>query len=65
MIKKKIFYDKNTPQARFFMKQNVPEARLIKQNSPQAGFLTESAKFEIAVYTGTRVIAELNTANPI
>jgi len=38
MIKKRIFYDKNTPQARFFMKQIVPQARLIKQNAPQAGF---------------------------
>jgi len=35
MIKKKIY----APQARFFMKQNAPQARLIKQNAPQAGFL--------------------------
>jgi len=29
-------YEKNAPQARFFMKQNAPQARLIKQNAPQA-----------------------------
>jgi len=34
MIKKKI----HAPQARFFMEQNAPQARLIKQNAPQAGF---------------------------
>jgi len=39
MIKKKISYEKHAPQARFFMKQkNAPQARLIKQNAPQAGF---------------------------
>ena len=38
MIKKRISYEKNAPQARFFMKQNAPQARLIKQNAPQAGF---------------------------
>jgi len=26
----------------FLMKQNVPQARLIKHNAPQANFLTES-----------------------
>jgi len=29
------------PQARFLMKINAPQARLIKQNTPQAGFLDE------------------------
>jgi len=29
-------YEKNAPQARFFMKQNAPQARLIKQIAPQA-----------------------------
>ena len=28
--------EKNAPQARFFMKQNAPQARFIKQNAPQA-----------------------------
>jgi len=39
MIRKKTSYEKRAPQARFFMKQNAPQARLIKQNAPQAGFL--------------------------
>jgi len=39
MIKKRIFYEKNAPQARFFTKINAPQARLIKQNAPQARFL--------------------------
>jgi len=38
MIKKRIFYEKNAPQARFLTKKNVPQARLVKQNAPQAGF---------------------------
>jgi len=38
MIEKKIFYETHAPQARFFVKQNAPQARLIKQNAPQAGF---------------------------
>jgi len=38
MIKKKIFCEKPAPQARFLMKQHAPQARLIKQNAPQAGF---------------------------
>jgi len=38
MIKKRICYEKHAPQARFLMKQNAPQARLIKQNAPQAGF---------------------------
>jgi len=38
MIKKRIFYEKNAPQARFLMKYNALQARLIKQNAPQAGF---------------------------
>jgi len=29
-------YEKNAPQARFFMKHNAPQARLINQNAPQA-----------------------------
>jgi len=43
MIKKRIFYEKNAPQARFLMKQNSPQARLIKQNALQARFLTKSS----------------------
>jgi len=39
MIRKKISDEKHAPQARFFMKQNSPQARLIEQNAPQAGFL--------------------------
>jgi len=38
MIKKRMFYEKNAQQAKFFMKQNALQARLIKQNAPQAGF---------------------------
>jgi len=38
MIKEKIFYEKHAPQARFLMKTNAPQVRLIKQNAPQAGF---------------------------
>jgi len=38
MIKKRIFHKKNAPQARFLMTLNAPQARLIKQNAPQAGF---------------------------
>jgi len=37
MIKKRIVYRKNTPQARFLMKLNALQARLIRQNAPQAG----------------------------
>jgi len=37
MIKKKIFYENLAPQATFLMKRNAPQARLIKQNAPQAG----------------------------
>jgi len=40
IIKKRIFNKKNVPQARFSMKKNALQARLIKQNAPQAGFLT-------------------------
>jgi len=28
--------EKNAPQARFCVKQNAPQARLIKQNAPEA-----------------------------
>jgi hypothetical protein len=38
MIKKRILYEKNAPQARLFMEKNAPQARLIKQNEPQARF---------------------------
>jgi len=31
-------YENNAPQARFFMKQNAPQARLMKQNAPQTRF---------------------------
>jgi len=31
-------YETLAPQARFFMKQNAPQATLIKQNAPQARF---------------------------
>jgi len=34
-------YEKNAPQARFFMKQNTPQARLIKQNALQARFFDQ------------------------
>ena len=39
-FKKKV-YDKNAPQARFFMEQNAPQARLMKPNAPQARFFDE------------------------
>ena len=39
MIKKRIFYDKNALQATFLLKSNAQQARFIKQNAPQAGFL--------------------------
>jgi len=39
MIKKKIFHQKHALNARFLMKLNAPQARLVKQNAPQAGFL--------------------------
>jgi len=39
MIEKKFSYGKHAPQARFFMEQNALQARLIKENAPQAGFL--------------------------
>jgi len=29
-------YEKNAPEARIFMEQNVLQARFIKQNAPQA-----------------------------
>jgi len=35
-LSKKI--EKNAPQARFFMKSNVPQVRTIKQYAPQANF---------------------------
>jgi len=38
MIKKNIFNGKNAPQARFFMKRNAAQVRLIMQNTPQANF---------------------------
>jgi hypothetical protein len=34
-------YEKNAPQARFFMKQNAPKARLIKQDALQARFFDQ------------------------
>ena len=34
----KILYEKNAPQARFFLKKNAPQTRLIKQNAPQGRF---------------------------
>jgi len=42
MMKKKIYFEKHAPQARFFMQKNAPQARLIKQNAPQVGFFTKS-----------------------
>jgi len=42
IIKKKIIYEKGAPQAGFFMKQNEPKARLIKQSAPQANILIVS-----------------------
>jgi len=38
MIKKNILYQKHAPEARLCMEQNAPQARLIQQNTPQAGF---------------------------
>jgi len=38
---KKICNEKYVPHARFLMKINALQARLIKQNTPQAGFLDE------------------------
>jgi len=38
MIKKRILYEKNAPQAECLMKYNAAQARLIEQNAPQAGF---------------------------
>jgi len=34
-------YEKNGPQAGFFMKQNAPQARLIKQKAQQARFFDQ------------------------
>jgi len=34
-------YEKNAPQARFFMKQNASQARFIKENAPQARIFDE------------------------
>jgi len=39
MIKKKISNEKHAPQVRVFTKQNALQARLIKRNARQAGFL--------------------------
>jgi hypothetical protein len=33
--------EENAPQARFFMKQNAPQTRLINQNAPQARFFDQ------------------------
>jgi len=38
MIKQKNLYEKNVPQAGSFMTKNAPQARLIRQSAPQAGF---------------------------
>jgi len=38
MIKKNFFCQKYVLQARFLMQQNAPQARLIKENAPQASF---------------------------
>jgi len=44
IIKNKRFYEKNALQAKFLMKQNVPQVRLIKQNAPQATlFINQNA----------------------
>ena len=34
-------YEKNAAQARFLMKKNTQQARLIKQNAPQARFFDQ------------------------
>jgi len=34
-------YEKNAPQARFFVTQNLLQARFIKQNPPQARIFDE------------------------
>jgi len=38
MIKKRISCEEHAQQASFFMKQNAPQARLIKRNVPQVRF---------------------------
>jgi len=35
-------YAKNAPQAKFFMKQNAPLARLVKSNVRRSDFLIKS-----------------------
>jgi len=52
MIKKRIFYEKNAPQARFLMKSNAPQARLIKcaagktyKKNPEGSFPDRSFSF--------------------
>jgi len=34
--KKNIFNEKHAPQARFLLKKNAPQARLVKKNAPLA-----------------------------
>jgi len=43
MIKKKISYGKICAAGQIFNETNAPHARLIRQNAPQAGFLTKSS----------------------
>jgi len=38
MIQKKILFERHASQARFLVETNAPQARLIKQNEPQARF---------------------------
>jgi len=38
IIKEKNSHEKHVPQARLFIKQSAPQARLIEQSAPQAGF---------------------------
>ena len=41
LIKKKTSNQKHALQARFFMEQNAPQARLIKQDAPHATFFDQ------------------------
>jgi len=43
-------YEKNAPQARFFMKQNALQARFIKKNVPQARIFDEVLMGTLSFY---------------
>jgi len=42
MMTKNIFYEEHAPQATFFMKPNLPQARLIEPNAPRPDFFKKS-----------------------